>query len=183
MTSSESVTLSNLAKCSMTRSVAASACDSISFSIHFAMIGVVSGADARVIATCYIEIISRFQQAHRLQPSDNGLRRGSFFSHFGPFSEFENWSSQWLSRGNLDLKNNNDWWCYFVVKSRIYMLSLLDFITSISIHYFYLDTRHWRVDWLRIHSAKGDVTRSSTMEKKDIGVVVCCRQPSSRKVD
>ena len=38
-------------------------------------------------------------------------------------------------------------------------------------------------DWLRIHSAKGDVTRSSTMEKKDIGVVVCCRQPSSRKVD
>ena len=46
-----------------------------------------------------------------------------------------------------------------------------------------VDTRHWRVDWLRIHSAKGDVTRSSTMEKKDIGVVVCCRQPSSRKVD
>ena len=34
-----------------------------------------------------------------------------------------------------------------------------------------VDTRHWRVDWLRIHSAKGDVTRSSTMEKKDIGVV------------
>ena len=28
-----------------------------------------------------------------------------------------------------------------------------------------VDTRHWRVDWLRIHSAKGDVTRSSTMEK------------------
>jgi len=26
-----------------------------------------------------------------------------------------------------------------------------------------VDTRHWRVDWLRIHSAKGDVTRSSTM--------------------
>ena len=46
-----------------------------------------------------------------------------------------------------------------------------------------VDTRHWRVDWLRIHSAKGDVTRSSTMEKKDIGVVICCRQPSSRKVD
>jgi len=39
------------------------------------------------------------------------------------------------------------------------------------------------VDRLQIHSAKGDVTRSSTMEKKDIGVVVCCRQPSSRKVD
>ena len=34
----------------------------------------------------------------------------------------------------------------------------------------------------RSHSAKGDVTRSSTMEKKDIGVLVCCRQPSSRKV-
>jgi len=32
-------------------------------------------------------------------------------------------------------------------------------------------------------AAKGDVTRSSTTEKKDIGVVVCCRQPSSRKVD
>ena len=46
-----------------------------------------------------------------------------------------------------------------------------------------VDTQHWRVDWLRIHSAKGDVTRSSTMEKKDIAVVVCCRQPSSRKVD
>ena len=46
-----------------------------------------------------------------------------------------------------------------------------------------VDTRHWRVDWLRIHSTKGDVTRSSTMEEKDIGVVVCCRQPSSRKVD
>ena len=46
-----------------------------------------------------------------------------------------------------------------------------------------VDTRHWRVDWLRIHSAKEDVTRSSTMEKKDIGVVVCCRQPSSTKVD
>ena len=29
-----------------------------------------------------------------------------------------------------------------------------------------VDTRHWRVDWLRIHSAIGDVTRSSTMEKK-----------------
>ena len=44
-----------------------------------------------------------------------------------------------------------------------------------------VDTRHWRVDWLRIHSAKGHVTRSNTMQKKDIGVVVCCRQPSSRK--
>ena len=46
-----------------------------------------------------------------------------------------------------------------------------------------VDTRHWRVDRLQIHSAKGDVTGSSTMEKKDIGVVVCCRQPSSKKVD
>ena len=43
------------------------------------------------------------------------------------------------------------------------------------------DDRWW--NWLRIHSTKGDVTRSSTTEKKDIGVVVCCRQPSSRKVD
>jgi len=46
-----------------------------------------------------------------------------------------------------------------------------------------VDTRRWRVDWLWIHSAKGDVTRSSTTEKKDIRVVFCCRQPSSRKVD
>jgi len=29
-----------------------------------------------------------------------------------------------------------------------------------------VDTQHWRVDRLRIHSAKGDVTRSSTIEKK-----------------
>jgi len=34
-----------------------------------------------------------------------------------------------------------------------------------------------------IQLKEGDVTRSSTMEKKDIGVVVCCRQPSSKKVD
>ena len=33
------------------------------------------------------------------QSSDNG---GSFSSGFGPFSGSENWSSQWLSRGNLD---------------------------------------------------------------------------------
>ena len=32
--------------------------------------------------------------------------------------------------------------------------------------------RTLKVDCLRIHSAKGDVTRSRTMEKKDIGVVV-----------
>jgi len=31
-----------------------------------------------------------------------------------------------------------------------------------------VDTRHWRVDWLQIHSAKKDVTRSSTIEKKKI---------------
>jgi len=30
----------------------------------------------------------------RSQPSDD---RGSFSSDFRPFSEFENWSSQWLS--------------------------------------------------------------------------------------
>ena len=29
-----------------------------------------------------------------------------------------------------------------------------------------VDTRHWRVNWLQIHSAKKDVTRSSTIEKK-----------------
>jgi len=34
-----------------------------------------------------------------------------------------------------------------------------------------------------VDTAKGDITRSSTMEKKAIGVVVCCRQPSSRKVN
>jgi len=40
-----------------------------------------------------------------------------------------------------------------------------------------VDTRRWRVDWLQIHSAKRDVTRSSTVEKKDIGVVICCANP------
>ena len=30
---------------------------------------------------------------------------------------------------------------------------------------------------------KEEMSRSSTMEKKDIRVVICCRQPSSRKVD
>jgi len=35
------------------------------------------------------------------QASDNG---GSSSSDFGPFSGFENWSSLWLSRGNLDIK-------------------------------------------------------------------------------
>ena len=29
-------------------------------------------------------------------------------------------------------KNNTDWWRYFVVKARIYMVSLLDFINSVS---------------------------------------------------
>ena len=45
---------------------------------------------------------------------------------------FENWSSQWLSRENLNFKSNNDWWRYFVVKARIYTVSLLDFINFIS---------------------------------------------------
>jgi len=27
---------------------------------------------------------------------------GAFSSYFGHFSAFENWSSQWLSRGHLD---------------------------------------------------------------------------------
>ena len=39
-----------------------------------------------------------------------------------------------------------------------------------------VDTWHWRVDWLRIHSAK-DVTRSSTMEKKDIRVAIAVANP------
>ena len=30
-----------------------------------------------------------------------------------------------------------------------------------------VDKRHWRVDWLWIHSAKGDVTRSSTMDGEE----------------
>jgi len=34
------------------------------------------------------------------QPSDNG--GGAFFSDFGPFSCFENWSSQWLSKIIID---------------------------------------------------------------------------------
>ena len=33
----------------------------------------------------------------------------SFSSDFGPLSGFENWSAQWLFRGNLAyFKNNND---------------------------------------------------------------------------
>jgi len=40
---------------------------------------------------------------------------------------------QWMFRENLDfLNNNNDWLRYFVVKARIYMVSLLDFINYIS---------------------------------------------------
>jgi len=35
----------------------------------------------------------------RSQPSDN---EGSFSSDVGPFLGFGNWSSQWLSRGDLD---------------------------------------------------------------------------------
>ena len=37
----------------------------------------------------------------RRQHSDSG-GRGSFSSDFGPFSWFENWSSNWLYRGNLE---------------------------------------------------------------------------------
>jgi len=48
---------------------------------------------------------------------------GSFSSDFGPFTGFENWSSQWLSRGNLDFYNNNDCERYFVVKARIYVVT------------------------------------------------------------
>jgi len=43
--------------------------------------------------------ISSHAHQARSQPSDDG---GSFSLDFGPFSGFENWSSQWLSRGNLD---------------------------------------------------------------------------------
>ena len=65
----------------------------------------------------------------RSQPYVNG---GSFSLDFGLFSGFENWSSQWQSRENLDFQNNIDWWRYFVVRTRIYMVSLLDFINFIS---------------------------------------------------
>ena len=34
--------------------------------------------------------------------------------------------------GNLDLSYNNDWWRHFMVKARIYTVSLLDFVNSIS---------------------------------------------------
>ena len=37
-----------------------------------------------------------------------------------------------LSRRNLNFQNNNDWWRYFVVRARIFMLSLVNFINSIS---------------------------------------------------
>ena len=50
------------------------------------------------------------------------------FLNFGPFSGFENWIFEWLSRENLDLQNNNERWRYFVVEARIYTVSLLDFI-------------------------------------------------------
>ena len=48
------------------------------------------------------EVINRNHQhttQARSQFSDNG---GLFSSDFGPFSGFENWSSQWLFRKNLD---------------------------------------------------------------------------------
>ena len=50
------------------------------------------------------------------QPSDNA---GWFSSDFRPFSGFENWSSQWLSRENLDFENNDYTVRYFVVKAGI----------------------------------------------------------------
>ena len=46
--------------------------------------------------------------------------------------------------------------------------------------------RQWIHDieeWTGCEYIQLNTTRSSTMEKKDIGVVICCRQPSSRKVD
>ena len=43
------------------------------------------------------ESIARVQVCSQL--SDNGEM---FSSDFGPFLKFENWSSQWLSRRNLD---------------------------------------------------------------------------------
>ena len=35
------------------------------------------------------------------QPSDKGPGGGSFSSDYGPISGFENWRSQWLSRGKI----------------------------------------------------------------------------------
>ena len=50
------------------------------------------------VPTKHVPTTKRVDQA-RSQPSDDG---GSFSSDFGPFSGFENRSSQWLSRGSLD---------------------------------------------------------------------------------
>jgi len=47
-------------------------------------------------ARCSVGSFATHVQA-RSQPSDNG--EWSFSSDFGPLSGFENWSSQWLSRG------------------------------------------------------------------------------------
>ena len=37
---------------------------------------------------------------------------------------FEDWSSRWLSRENLNFKNNNDWCRHFVIKALIYTILL-----------------------------------------------------------
>ena len=41
--------------------------------------------------------------------------------------------------------------------------------------------RHRRMDGVRVHSAKGDVSGQRTMEEKDTGMVSCCRQPSEEE--
>ena len=64
--------------------------------------GVISKLDRlRCLAmrSCRWKPWRKYTQA-RSQPSGNG--GGSFSSDIEPFSGFENWSSQWLSRGNLD---------------------------------------------------------------------------------
>ena len=80
------------------------------------------------ICCCLVRLQNGYRDMFRPIASFLIMGGGSFSSDFGPFLGFENWSSQWLSSGNLELQNNNDWWRYFVVKARIYTTSLLDFI-------------------------------------------------------
>ena len=41
--------------------------------------------------------------------------------------------------------------------------------------------RHRRMDGVRVHSAKGDVSGQRSMEEEDTGMVSCCRQLSEEE--
>ena len=72
-----------------------------------------------------------YQPQARSQPSDNG-GGGSFSLDL----DFFQGSKIGVPNGYLEetsiFLNNNDRWRYFAVKARIYIVSLLDFINSIS---------------------------------------------------